>query len=530
MRKIAIFISLLLAISAVANDNSPKESASETSLKGKRVQIPKEYIDKHIWFSINDIAVMSGNPKKLCTLTPEKLEGLDILPRSDEFQITTFAKGEDNSLMIIDQPMAGNNLTSLTVIKQPNNIDAIKDKSRWQQYPLQDTGPFRLGSLSFAQVSNSSVIVVGAPFEPPFDTKKLFSIIDYQKQKVTTLKYWPNDGIKCPAMPKHSLYADNSRIFGNGNGRFVYQCEWSRLAFIFSIEGKNVNILKELYSQYPEYSSEDGMNFTMTREQMKTELLSCKANNDRIYFLLRDSDRKGNKLSKWTTPYIYGNTIEEYDWEGNKLRVIHLNHYGQEILLSSDNKTLYLLTQDYGDNQVPKIWSYDLSGERKDWGTDEEEDTEDDRMIIENFQDTVKIGDMMADFELYDYDDKPHHLNEFTGKGKYTILEFSSNGCGPCQAVKPTLELFYQKYKDRMEMITISSDPTLPWKQKPLGEVSWHEWNDHNSAKKIMKKYGVKAIPKFFVIDPSGKIVDICDGAREAFKSILTVMEKKDKE
>ncbi|MBQ4450649.1 MAG: TlpA family protein disulfide reductase [Prevotella sp.] len=527
MRKLALFISLLLAISAVANDDSPKESVNEISLKGKRVQIPKEHIDKHIWFSINDIAVMSGNPKNLSTLTPEKMEGLEPISSPGEFECPHISKGMDNSLMIINTPMAGSGLTSLTVIKQPNNIEAIKDKSRWQQYPLQDIGPFRLGSTSFAQVSNSSILVAGAPFEE--NINNLFSIIDYQKQKVTTLKYWPKDGIKCPAMPKHALYVDNCKIFGNGNGRFVYQCEWSRLAFIFSIEGKNVNILKELYSQYPEYSSEDGMNFSMTQEQMKTELLSCIANNDRIYFLLKDSDRKGNKLSK-SAPYIYGNTIEEYDWEGNKLRVINLNHYGRQILLSGDNKTLYLLTQDYGDNQVPKIWAYDLSGERKDWGTDEKEETEDDSMIIENFKDTVKIGDMMADFELYDYDDKPHHLNEFTGKGKYTILEFSSMGCAPCIAIKPTLELFYQKYKDRMEMITISSDPTLPWKQKPLGEVSWHEWNDHNSAKKIMKKYGVKAIPKFFVIDPSGKIVDICDGAREAFKSIMTVMEKKSKE
>ena len=45
----------------------------------------------------------------------------------------------------------------------------------------------------------------------------------------------------------------------------------------------------------------------------------------------------------------------------------------------------------------------------------------------------VKEGEMMVDFELFDFDDKPHHLNEFLGKGKYTILEFSSLSCVPCQ-------------------------------------------------------------------------------------------------
>ena len=126
----------------------------------------------------------------------------------------------------------------------------------------------------------------------------------------------------------------------------------------------------------------------------------------------------------------------------------------------------------------------------------------------------------MADFELYDYDDKPHHLNEFLGKGKYTILEFSDIYCGPCQLAKPTLEKFYEKHKDRFEMITISGDKEKAWKQKPQGEVSWHEWNDHKEAREIGKKYGITGIPSFVIISPEGKIERKCSALGGFFKAL----------
>jgi thiol-disulfide isomerase/thioredoxin len=142
--------------------------------------------------------------------------------------------------------------------------------------------------------------------------------------------------------------------------------------------------------------------------------------------------------------------------------------------------------------------------------------------------DVVKKGDMIADFELYDYDDKPHHLNEFLGKGKYTILEFSGIGCGPCQQARPYLEKFYKQYKDKFEMITISTDRLFDWKKKPVGEVSWHEWNDHNIGKDIMAKYDVHGIPTFFIISPEGKVERKClDVAKfyEALKDYIPAEE-----
>ena len=113
----------------------------------------------------------------------------------------------------------------------------------------------------------------------------------------------------------------------------------------------------------------------------------------------------------------------------------------------------------------------------------------------------------MVDFVLYDYDDQPHHLNEFMGKGKYTVLDFSGIGCGPCQAARPYLEKFYKQYKDKFEMITVSTDQLSEWKKKPVGVVSWHEWNDHQLARDIIREYEIKGIPTFVIIDSEGKVL-----------------------
>ena len=135
------------------------------------------------------------------------------------------------------------------------------------------------------------------------------------------------------------------------------------------------------------------------------------------------------------------------------------------------------------------------------------------------------IGDKMEDFKLYDYNDSVHYLSEL--QGKYIVLEFSSLTCGPCQAIKPMLEKFYSKYKERVKMVTISEDPVYLWKDKPMGEVSWHEWNDHDYTLNIRRKYGIKQIPTFVIIDPSGTIINICSDTKSLFKTIETYLQNE---
>ena len=345
-----------------AYNNESEDVVNEISLTGKRIQIPNEQIDKYPEIIINNILISQMYTYYGSVLTQHGWNESDTLfclgNGHNEFLCPEIAKGTDKSLMILDKPSIGNALKSLTIIKTTDNIKAIKETSKWKKYDLSDVTAFRTTCSSFVQLSNSSILVAGGPFN---DIKHLFSIIDYKKQKATPLKYWPDDGVKCEDLVKHSVYTDNSRLYGNGNGHFLYLCKWSRFAFVFTIDGKNIDIIKYLFSDYPHYTSdEQGLNYVFKQKTASPERLCCATSCDRIYFLLLDSDCKGRKFDKYETSTIYGNTIVEYDWDGNKQRIIHLDHYGQNILLSEDNKTLYLLTNDYYDYQVPEIWSYDL--------------------------------------------------------------------------------------------------------------------------------------------------------------------------
>ena len=211
---------------------------------------------------------------------------------------------------------------------------------------------------------------------------------------------------------------------------------------------------------------------------------------------------------------MLGNTVEVFGWDGVKQQVIHLDNYAQRIMLSGDGNTLFLFAQT--DEIVkPAIFSYDISNLKDNPMIDS---VEIENICKANMKKTLKKygkkrtdyldeGDMMVDFELFDYNDKPHHLNEFLGKKKYTILEFSGYGCGPCHEARPHLEKFYKQNKGKLELVTVSVDKLSEWKKKPLGEVSWHEWNDHNLAIDIKKKYDVQGIPTFIIINSEGKIV-----------------------
>ena len=117
----------------------------------------------------------------------------------------------------------------------------------------------------------------------------------------------------------------------------------------------------------------------------------------------------------------------------------------------------------------------------------------------------LATGDKMADFELYDYKGAKHHLNEFAGK--YLLLEFCHFGCPGCELAKPVLNDLYNKYSDKFEIISISTDSKKTWEENTDSKVIWHCWNDYKRAVDIREKYGSLADPTFFLVSPDGTIL-----------------------
>ncbi len=135
------------------------------------------------------------------------------------------------------------------------------------------------------------------------------------------------------------------------------------------------------------------------------------------------------------------------------------------------------------------------------------------------YAEKVKIGEQMKDFTLFDREFKTHQLSEF--KGKYTILEFTFRGCGGCIFVKPFLEEFYKRNKDKAEVIAIYRDTKENWmKEGQEHKVSYHEWSDPTQASEPVAAYDVYAFPTFVIIDSNGKVLDKKEGASGFYEII----------
>lgn len=154
--------------------------------------------------------------------------------------------------------------------------------------------------------------------------------------------------------------------------------------------------------------------------------------------------------------------------------------------------------------------------------------------IGEQIAERAKIGEQMKNFTLFDREGNKHQLSEF--KGKYTILEFTYFGCGGCQFIKPFLEEFYKRNKDKAEIIAIYADTEKNWMaERERHKVSYHEWLSQARSAEPVAAYGVTLFPTFVIIDPNGKILDIPEEGSRGFLNVLKYIpdaevEKKLKE
>ena len=78
-----------------------------------------------------------------------------------------------------------------------------------------------------------------------------------------------------------------------------------------------------------------------------------------------------------------------------------------------------------------------------------------------NLPEVVNVGDQMVDGDLYDLEGNVRHLSEF--KEKYILLDFWSQGCGPCLQSFPEIKEVAESYKEDLVIVSINSDPKDRW-------------------------------------------------------------------
>ena len=123
----------------------------------------------------------------------------------------------------------------------------------------------------------------------------------------------------------------------------------------------------------------------------------------------------------------------------------------------------------------------------------------------------VKAGEEAVDADMYDLEGKVHHLAEF--RGKYVLLDFWSRGCGPCMMSQPELKEISERYKDSLEVVSLSIENRKGWEEASKAHaMTWNNWNDLEGTNGLYARYGVRGIPHFVLISPEGKVVDSWSG------------------
>lgn len=140
----------------------------------------------------------------------------------------------------------------------------------------------------------------------------------------------------------------------------------------------------------------------------------------------------------------------------------------------------------------------------------------------------AKVGDIAPDGDIYDLEGNIHHISDL--KGKFVLLDFWSDGCGPCIMAQPELKAISEKFKDKLEVVSLNIQDRKGWENvSKKHTITWHNWNDLQGNNGLSALYGVKCIPYFVMISPEGKILDIWSGYGKDYLTIKvkTIIENK---
>ena len=120
----------------------------------------------------------------------------------------------------------------------------------------------------------------------------------------------------------------------------------------------------------------------------------------------------------------------------------------------------------------------------------------------------VARGSLIPDFEFYDINDRKVSFSSL--RGKYLYIDTWATWCKPCLAELPHLKKMEDSLKGRnIDFVSISVDRDRDAWKKMVRDDKFEGVQWHSPEREFSKDLMIVSIPRFILIDPEGKIVDV---------------------
>lgn len=137
-------------------------------------------------------------------------------------------------------------------------------------------------------------------------------------------------------------------------------------------------------------------------------------------------------------------------------------------------------------------------------------------------------GSRYTDFEMTSPEGKKEMLSSHFGNGKLKLVDFWASWCIPCRLSIPRIKELYEKYPDKLEVISLSIDQDdKAWRKAMDDEkMPWVQFIAKDGTPDILREsYRLSAIPYLLVFSDEGNILYAGSNPREVSELLAELIK-----